>query len=421
MIDPKLLQQDPNRVKEALLCRGCIFDVDAWGLLEEKRKALQTHTQTLAQQMGRLKAKGSQEGLSVLHEKAARVNASLDEQEKELLPLLEKQRALLLSLPNIAHASVPVGKGEDDNHEEYRVGVPPTFDFPILDHVTLGERSGGMDLEAARALSGARFSLLQGDLALLHRALAQFMLEVHTKEHGYTEVQGPLLVRQEALEGTGQWPKLAEDMFRIEGDSNLYLIPTSEVVLANLVADKIVEEQHLPLKWVSHTPCFRSEAGSYGKDTRGLFRLHQFEKVECVWVVKPEDSYAALEQLRRDVEVILQALELPYRVMSLCTGDMGISAAKTYDLEVWLPGQKAYREISSCSNTESFQARRMKARYRDTKSGKREYVHTLNGSGLAVGRTLIAVMENHQQKDGSVLVPEVLAPWMGGKKYIKKG
>jgi seryl-tRNA synthetase len=325
---------------------------------------------------------------------------------------------LLLGIPNLPHGSVPQGEDESDNLEMRRWGEPRAFDFEVKDHVDLGAAVSGMDFDVAAKLSGSRFAVLRGPLARLHRALIQFMLDTHTGEHGYQECYVPYLVNADSLRGTGQLPKFEEDLFATRGDVPFYLIPTAEVPVTNLVRDEILETGQLPLRMTAHTPCFRSEAGSYGKDTRGLIRQHQFEKVEMVQIVKPEDSWQALEELTGHAEVILQRLELPYRVVTLCSGDLGFSAAKTYDLEVWLPGQQTYREISSCSNFTDFQARRMQARYRNPHTGKPELVHTINGSGLAVGRTLVAVMENYQQADGSIVVPTVLQPYMGGQTVI---
>ncbi|MES9843472.1 MAG: serine--tRNA ligase, partial [Candidatus Sedimenticola sp. 6PFRAG5] len=323
-----------------------------------------------------------------------------------------------LGIPNIPHESVPEGNDEGDNREERRWGEPATFDFEPKDHVDLGVDSGWMNFEAAAKLTGSRFVTLQGPLARMQRALAQFMLDTHTSEHGYTETYVPFLVNADSLQGTGQLPKFEEDLFKLSGELSYYLIPTAEVPVTNLVRDEILEADDMPRRWVAQTPCFRSEAGSYGKDTRGMIRQHQFEKVEMVQVVRPEESFQALEQLTGHAETILQKLDLPYRVVTLCTGDLGFSATKTYDLEVWLPAQDTYREISSCSNFGDFQARRLQARWRNPETGKPELVHTINGSGLAVGRTLVAVMENYQQADGTIRVPEVLRPYMGGMEVL---
>jgi seryl-tRNA synthetase len=347
------------------------------------------------------------------------VGDRLKKAEAEFAEVQAKLAAIHLSLPNLLHESVPDGVDENANEEVRRWGEPPAFDFEPADHVALGERFGMMDFEAASKLAGARFLVLRGALARLHRALAQFMLDLHTGEHGYDEVYVPYLVNAETLTGTGQLPKFADDLFALAGESGYFLIPTAEVPLANLARQDIIEAEALPRRYTAHTPCFRAEAGAYGKDTRGMIRQHQFDKVELVQLVRPQDSYAALEELTGHAEKVLQALELPYRVMSLSSGDIGFAAAKTYDLEVWLPGQNRYREISSCSNCEAFQARRMQARWRNPKTGKPELLHTLNGSGVAIGRALIAVMENYQQEDGTVNVPEVLRPYMGGIDRIR--
>ena len=344
----------------------------------------------------------------------------LSEKEQELTALQDELNAILMGIPNIPHASVPEGKGEEDNLEIRKWGEPAAFNFEPKDHVDLGEQLGQLDFETAAKLTGSRFSVMQGPLARLHRALIQFMLDTHTREHGYSEVYVTYLVNADSLRGTGQLPKFEEDLFKMTGEGEYYLIPTAEVPVTNLARDTIVEAASLPLRYTAHTPCFRSEAGSYGKDTRGMIRQHQFEKVEMVQLVRPEDSCEVLEQLTGHAEAILQQLELPYRVVTLCTGDIGFSASKTYDLEVWLPGQQKYREISSCSNFEAFQARLMQARWRNPETGKPELLHTVNGSGLAVGRTLVAVMENYQQEDGTIRIPEVLKPWMGGLDSIEK-
>jgi len=355
-----------------------------------------------------------------MHEAGA-ANADLQSLEVKLLQIQAKLQDFLLVIPNLPHASVPAGQSAEDNAEVRRHGAPRQFDFPVKDHVDLGEALGMLDFATATKISGTRFSLMTGALARMHRALAQFMLDVHTREHGYTEVYAPYLVNAASMRGTGQLPKFEEDLFAVQRgeEGKFYLIPTAEVPVTNIVRDEIVALEQLPLKFVCHTPCFRSEAGSYGKDTRGMIRQHQFDKVELVQIIHPEKSYEGLEQLTGHAETILQRLELPYRVVALCAGDMGFSAAKTYDIEVWLPAQNTYREISSCSNFEAFQARRMQARYRNEK-GKPELVHTLNGSGLAVGRTLVAVLENYQNADGSVTVPAALRPYMGGLERIAR-
>jgi seryl-tRNA synthetase len=393
--------------------------------LEDERKTLQTRTQdlqnkrnTLSKQIGMLKGKG--EDASAVLAEVGGLGDELKAGEEALAALLERFNAFVAVIPNLPHESVPEGKDEHGNVEVLRWGTPKTFDFPVKDHVDLGEAIGGLDFETAVKVSGSRFSVMKGGIARLHRALAQFMLNTHTEEHGYTEVYVPYLVNPDSMFGTGQLPKFEEDLFRVprSDGTTLYLIPTAEVPVTNMVRDEILAAETLPIKYVSHTPCFRSEAGSYGRDTRGLIRQHQFDKVELVQIVHPEKSWEALEELTGQAEAILQKLELPYRKMALCSGDMGFSAAKTYDLEVWLPAQNTYREISSCSNFESFQARRMQTRFRNDKN-KPELVHTLNGSGLAVGRTLVAVIENYQNADGSITVPAVLRPYMGGLEVIK--
>ncbi|MDE2344802.1 MAG: serine--tRNA ligase [Betaproteobacteria bacterium] len=425
MLDIQLLRTDLDQVVARLATRGYIFDAAAFRALEEERKSVQVRTQSLqaernqaSKAIGQVKARG--EDSSALMEDVARINEMLKAHEAQLQEIQSRMESLLLELPNLPNASVPVGKSEADNVEVRRVGTPRTFDFPVRDHVDVGEGLGLLDFETASKLSGARFSLLKGELSQLHRALAQFMLDTHTRDHGYTEMYVPYMVNAETLRGTGQLPKFEADLFSVpRGDQGRhYLIPTAEVPLTNVVRDVILKEDDLPLRMTAHTPCFRSEAGSYGKDVRGLIRQHQFDKVELVQVVHPEQSYAALEELTGHAERILQLLELPYRVIVLCTGDMGAGSSKTYDIEVWLPAQNTYREISSCSNCESFQARRMQARFRNSKTGKTELVHTLNGSGIAVGRALVAILENFQQADGSVSVPRVLQPYMGGKTAI---
>jgi seryl-tRNA synthetase len=395
--------------------------------LEQQRKNAQVRTQELqarrnasSTQIGVFKRKG--EDTSRLMAEMATVGDELKAIEAELDGIQAKLTDLLLTIPNLPHSSVPVGKSADENVEVRRIGQPRKFDFPAKDHVDVGTGLGLLDFDAAAKISGARFTLMKGSLARLHRALAQFMLDVHTAEHGYTEVYVPYLVNADSMRGTGQLPKFEGDLFsvlRADGGKS-YLIPTAEVPVTNIVRDEVVAADKLPLKFVCHSPCFRSEAGSYGKDTRGMIRQHQFDKVELVQIIQPEKSYEALELLTAHAETILRRLELPFRTMALCTGDMGFSAAKTYDIEAWLPGQNAYREISSCSNFEAFQARRMQARFKAEK-GKNEFVHTLNGSGLAVGRTLVAILENYQEADGSVVVPSVLRPYMGGIDTIRCG
>ena len=423
MLDIQQMRTNLEAVAERLASRGYTLDVETFQGLETERKVLQTRTQdlqarrnSLSKQIGQLKAKG--EDTTAVMAEVAGLGDALKANEDNLAAVLQKFDTFLAVIPNMPHESVPVGRSEADNVEVRRWGTPRTFDFPVKDHVDLGEASGGLDFEAGARISGARFVVLKAGMARLHRALAQFMLNTHTAEHGYMEVYTPYLVNAASMYGTGQLPKFEEDLFKVprEDAESLYLIPTAEVPVTNLVRDTILAADALPLKMVCHTPCFRSEAGSYGRDTRGMIRQHQFDKVELVRVEKPENSWAALEELVGHAEAILQKLGLPYRTMALCTGDMGFSSAKTYDLEVWLPAQNAYREISSCSNFESFQARRLSARFKQDK--KNELVHTLNGSGLAVGRTLVAILENYQQADGSITVPEALRPYMGGLEVI---
>jgi seryl-tRNA synthetase len=424
MLDIQLLRSNLDLVSERLATRGMRFDAAAFAALEGERKTLQTRTQelqarrnSLSKQIGILKGKG--EDASAVMAEVAGLGDELKSNEDALTALQERYNAFLALIPNLPHESVPVGRDETSNVEVTRWGTPRAFDFPVKDHVALGEALGGLDFETAVKIAGSRFTLMKGALARLHRALAQFMLDVHTGEHGYTEIYAPYLVNADSMTGTGQLPKFEEDLFQVPraDGSKLYLIPTAEVPVTNIVRGEIIDLARLPLKFACHTPCFRSEAGSYGKDTRGMIRQHQFDKVEIVQIVHPEHSWQALEELCGHAETILQRLELPYRKMALCTGDMGFSAAKTYDLEVWLPAQGTYREISSCSNFEAFQARRMQARFRNDKN-KPELVHTLNGSGLAVGRTLVAVLENFQNVDGSITVPAVLRPYMGGLERI---
>ena len=427
MLDIQLIRNDLDAVAARLATRGVTIDVAAFRALEEQRKKAQARTQELqakrnasSKQIGELKRKG--EDTSALMAEMATVGDELKAIEAELEGIQAKLTDLLLRIPNLPHESVPVGKSANDNVEVRRIGEPRKFYFPVKDHVDVGAGLGLLDFDAAAKISGARFTLMTGSLARLHRALAQFMLDVHTAEHGYTEVYVPYLVNADSMRGTGQLPKFEEDLFsvpRADG-GKFYLIPTAEVPVTNIVRDEVVAADRLPLKFVCHSPCFRSEAGSYGKDTRGMIRQHQFDKVELVQIIQPEKSYEALELLTAHAETILRRLELPFRTVALCTGDMGFAAAKTYDIEVWLPGQNAYREISSCSNFEAFQARRMQARFKAEK-GKNELVHTLNGSGLAVGRTLVAVLENYQQADGSVAIPSALLPYMGGIDTIRRG
>ncbi|HEV8503012.1 MAG TPA: serine--tRNA ligase [Casimicrobiaceae bacterium] len=428
MLDINLLRNDLPAVAAGLARRGVTLDTAAFEALERERKDIQTRTQelqnrrnVLSREIGAAKAKGGD--ASALLAEVGGLGDELRRLESGLDGVQAKLRDFLLGLPNLAHADTPDGKSEKDNVELRRVGTPRTFDFPVKDHADLGEALGLLDFATAAKLAGARFTFLRGDLARMHRALAQFMLDVHTREHGYVECYTPYIANAATLTGTTQLPKFEADMFSVqkggqEGESEaLYLISTSEITLTNSVRDEILAAAALPIKLTAHTPCFRSEAGSYGKDTRGMIRQHQFDKVELVQVVHPDRSYAALDELTGHAETILQRLALPYRVVALCTADIGFAAAKTYDLEVWLPGQGAYREISSCSNCESFQARRMQARFRNAQ-GKPELVHTLNGSGLAVGRTLVAVMENYQRADGGIDVPPALAPYMGGVEVV---
>jgi seryl-tRNA synthetase len=417
MIDPKLLRSDPEAVARNLARRGFVLDVQALRALEDKRKPWQIEADRLraernanAKAVGMAKAKGGDVAALLTNgEKLTRDLAGAEEQLTAVQAELEQWQ---LGLPNLLHESVPEGRDESANMEVRRWGEPRALAFKPRDHVEIGERLGGLDFEAAARISGARFVVMRSQVAQLHRALAQFMLDLHTREHGYTEVNVPYLVHPQALIGTGQLPKFEQDLFRVQGEQTFYLIPTSEVTVTNLVREQIVPAENLPLKLVCHSPCFRSEAGAAGKDTRGMIRNHQFEKVELVWIARPADSYAALEQLVANAEVVLQRLNLPHRTVALCAGDIGFGSAKTYDIEVWLPSQGKYREISSCSNTEAFQARRMQARWRNPETGKPEPVHTLNGSGVAVGRALVAVLENYQNEDGSVTVPEVLRPYL---------
>ena len=457
MLDPQLLRSNLDAVTTRLRDRGITFDADAFRAIEVRRKQIQTEAEDLQarrnalnKQVGQARAKG--EDATAAMAEAAALGDRVAALEGPLGEVQAQLQSLLLATPNVPHESVPVGRSAEDNIEVRRVGTPRSFDFPARDHVDIGTALGGLDFETAVKISGARFVVMRGAIARMHRALTQFMLDVHTSEHGYTEVYVPYLVNADSMRGTGQLPKFESDLFQVsfgetqfkeavadlyirEGTKegqipkpedarwvlrNWFLIPTAEVPVTNIVRDEIVPLGELPLKFVCHTPCFRSEAGSYGKDTRGMIRQHQFDKVELVQIVHPAQSYDCLEQLTKHAETILTRLELPFRTVVLCTGDMGFSAAKTYDIEVWLPGQNAYREISSCSNFEAFQARRMQARFRNEK-GKPELVHTLNGSGLAVGRTLVAVLENYQNADGIVTVPAALRPYMGGLESIGKG
>ncbi|MFA5825848.1 MAG: serine--tRNA ligase [Gallionellaceae bacterium] len=423
MLDIQLLRNDLAAVAARLATRGYALDTAKFEQLEAERKTIQSRTQELqakrnasSKLIGQAKAKG--EDVTAIMVEVGLLGEELKQLEAKLPQVLQDMDAFLSVIPNMPHESVPVGKSEADNFEVRKVGEPTKFTFEVKDHVSIGEGLNGLDFETATKIAGARFSLLKGPLARMHRALAQFMLDTHTEKHGYTETYVPYLVNAESMRGTGQLPKFEEDLFKVprqtgEGEESFYLIPTAEVPVTNMVRDTITPLEKLPMKYVAHTPCFRSEAGSYGRDTRGMIRQHQFDKVELVQMVHPEKSYEMLEELLGHAETILKQLGLPYRVVKLCSGDMGFSAATTYDIEVWLPAQNTYREISSCSNFEAFQARRMQARFRNAQ-GKPELLHTLNGSGLAVGRTLVAVLENYQQADGSVKVPEVLRPYMGG-------
>ncbi|WP_338923990.1 serine--tRNA ligase (plasmid) [Pseudomonas silesiensis] len=426
MIDLKLLRTDLSGVAKRLATRGYVLDVEHFEAMESQRKVVQSRTEQLqsernsrAKAIGQAKQRG--EDITPLTADDNLLANELEERKHELAAIQAQLDALVMSIPNLPHESVPVGEDEEGNVEVRRWGAPKAFDFPVNDHVTLGEKFGWLNFDTAAQLSGARFAIMRGPIARLHRALAQFMVNLHTSDaHGYEEVYTPYLVQAPALKGTGQLPKFEEDLFKITrpGEADLYLIPTSEVTLTNTVAGAVLDGKQLPMRLVAHTPCFRSEAGSSGRDTRGLIRQHQFDKVEMVQIVVPAESEHALEVLVGHAENVLKALELPYRVLTLCTGDMGFGATKTYDLEVWVPSQNKYREISSCSNCGDFQARRMQARWRNPVTGKPELVHTLNGSGLAVGRALVAVLENYQQADGTIVVPDVLRPYMGGIEVI---
>ncbi len=423
MLDSKQLRADPQAVARNLARRGFALDVAAFQAFEERRKQVQTDADRVrAERNANAKAvgiaKGKGEDAAPLLARAEQLTRELAASDAALAALQTELDAWQLGLPNTLHESVPDGRDESANVEVRRRGTPRELGFVAKDHVELGEKLGGLDFDSAARISGARFVVMRGAVARLHRALAQFMLDVHTSEHGYTELYVPYLVAGAALQGTGQLPKFEQDLFRVQGEQGFFLIPTAEVPVTNCVRDRIVEAAELPLKYVAHTPCFRSEAGSHGKDTRGMIRQHQFDKVELVHIVRPADSYRALEELTSHAESILQRLELPYRVVALCAGDIGFGSAKTYDLEVWLPSQGKYREISSCSNCEGFQARRMQARWRNPETGKPEPVHTLNGSGVAVGRALVAVLENYQNADGSITVPAVLRPYVGGAERI---
>ncbi len=423
MLDPKLLRTEFDEIAKQLGRRTLDLGKDQFLALEEQRKKLQIITEDLQNQrnknsklVGQAKSKG--EDASDILAQMEKINQELKSNESNLEKLQNEIHAWMLGLPNIPHETVPEGSSEDDNIEVRKWGTIPSFDFKVLDHVDLGEKLGGLDFASAAKITGSRFVAMYGDIAKLHRALIQFMLDIHVSEHGYQEVYVPYIVNAQSLTGTGQLPKFEEDLFKLETESAYYLVPTAEVPVTNLWRDRIAKEDELPIKYVCHTPCFRSEAGSYGKDTRGMIRQHQFEKVELVQLVKPDSSWRMLEELTGHAETILKKLELPYRVVTLCTGDLGFSSAKTYDIEVWLPGQKAYREISSCSNFLDFQARRLKARWKNTATKKTELLHTLNGSGLAVGRTLVAILENYQDAHGNVHIPTVLIPYMNGLEII---
>ena len=423
MLDPQQLRADNDNVAQRLTSRGFELDVAAFRELESRRKLLQTDTESLqsdrnrcAKEIGLAKARG--DDAAAVMDQAASINDRLKTVESELATVQNALTEFISGIPNIPHASVPTGRNETDNVEIRRWGEPTAFSFSPKDHVDLGAALGMLDFEMAVKLTGSRFVVMYGDLVRLHRALIHFMIDLHTREHGYCEIYVPYLVNSDSLFGTGQLPKFADDQFVFAGDQPLYLVPTAEVPVTNTARDRILSADDLPQKMVCHTPCFRREAGSYGKDTRGMIRQHQFEKVELVHLVEPTLSWATLEELTSHAETVLQRLKLPYRVVVLCSGDIGFSAAKTYDIEVWLPGQNCYREISSCSNFEAFQARRMRARWRNPATRKPEFLHTLNGSGLAIGRTLVAVLENYQQADGSIAIPAVLRPYMGGTDMI---
>ncbi|MEK7260297.1 MAG: serine--tRNA ligase [Pseudomonadota bacterium] len=423
MLDPKWLRSEPEKLAALLKKKNFTLDIALVNGLDVKRRELQQETEKLQNErnvrsklIGQAKAAG--QDVAPLLAEVANLGSSLEENKKALAVVQDEFNDLLMRIPNVPQECVPEGRDEHGNLELRKWGTPRVFDFTVKDHVAIGEANEQMDFPTATKLTGSRFVVLHGGTARLHRALIQFMLDQHTTEHGYEEVYVPYIVNRDSLLGTGQLPKFAEDLFRLEGEDEYYLIPTAEVPVTNLVRDTIVPAEKMPLKYVCHTPCFRSEAGSYGRDTRGMIRQHQFEKVELVQMVKPQDSDAALEELTGHAEKILQLLQLPYRAMLLCGGDMGANAARTIDLEVWLPSQNCYREISSCSTFEDFQARRMQARWRNPETGKPELLHTLNGSGLAIGRTLVAILENFQNADGSVTIPEVLRPYMGGKEIL---
>ena len=424
MLDPQLIRNDLNSIAKALDKRGASIDTNKIQKIEDKRKAIQIKTEKLqadrnliSKEIGEMKAKGKD--TENLLEKVTSIKNQLEKNEEELTAIQQELNELIIVIPNIPHESVPDGSTEEDNQPIREWGEKPSFDFKINDHADLGESLEQIDFDSATQITSSRFVVMKGQIARLHRALIQFMLDIHISEHGYQEVNVPYLVNTDSCTNTGQLPKFKEDLFHIK-DQDFYLIPTAEIPVTNIVKDKIINDIELPLKFVCHSPCFRSEAGSYGKDTRGMIRQHQFEKVELVQIVQPENSYNVLEELTLNAETILKKLNLPYRVVTLCAGDLGFAAAKTYDIEVWLPSQNTYREISSCSNFESFQARRMKARWRNSKTNKIDLLHTLNGSGLAVGRTLIAVMENYQTKNGDITIPDVLQKYMSNESIIKK-
>ena len=424
MLDPQLLRNNLEDTAALLKRRGYDLDTKQFAALEEQRKTLQVNAQTLQAERNSKsknigKAKASGEDIQPLLDEVSSLGSKLEEAEKALAVVQEDMNTIMMSLPNIPDASVPDGKSEDDNAEIRKWGEPKKFNFKVKDHVDLGEALGQLDFETGSKITGSRFTVMHGGIANMHRALIQFMLDLHSTEHGYTETYVPYIVNSDSLRGTGQLPKFEEDLFKLRAEQEFYLIPTAEVPVTNIVRDTIIEDSYMPRKYVCHTPCFRSEAGSYGRDTRGMIRQHQFEKVELVQVVTADQSEHAHEDLTSHAEAVLQKLDLPYRVVNLCTGDIGFSSRKTYDLEVWLPGQEKYREISSCSNFGDFQARRLKARWRNPDTGKPELVHTVNGSGLAVGRTLVAIMENYQDEKGHIHVPEVLQPYMGNRKIIE--
>ena len=423
MLDPKRIRSDKNNITKNLARRGIKVNLDEVIELDAQRRQLQSELDNLRAEKNRASkeiglAKSENNAISESKSRIRELNQDLKNKEKELNKLSNQLSAFYLSFPNILHDSVPEGDEESMNQEIRVWGEPRVFDFKVKDHVQLGQDLGLLDFETAAKISGSRFAVFKKDFARLHRALIQFMIDVHTQENNYTEYYVPSLVKSSSLEGTGNLPKFKDDLFKIDSDDDFYLIPTAEVPLTNLVRDTILQTDELPKKFIAHTPCYRSEAGSYGKDTRGMIRQHQFEKVELVHIVKPEESYDTLEELTQNAESILIKLDLPYRVVLLCSGDSSFAAAKTYDIEVWLPSQDRYREISSCSNCEAFQARRMKARWKNEQTGQNEFVHTLNGSGLAVGRTLIAIVENYQQKDGTVTIPEVMRPYMRNQEVI---